>query len=93
MSQARHYQVNKANLRESQFVTRALPALAEGEVLLAIDSFAFTSNNVTYAAFGEAMNYWQFFPTGDADFGQIPVWGFANNSSPRQTLRRSRCLR
>ena len=85
MSQARHYQVNKANLRESQFVTRALPALAEGEVLLAIDSFAFTSNNVTYAAFGEAMNYWQFFPTGDADFGQIPVWGFANVVESRRT--------
>ena len=35
-----------------------------GEVLLSIDAFAFTANNVTYAMFGDAMNYWQFFPRG-----------------------------
>ena len=78
MSNSQHFIVNKANFREGKFVARALPDLADGEVLLAIDSFAFTSNNVTYAAFGEAMNYWQFFPTGENGFGQIPVWGFAN---------------
>ena len=44
-----------------------------------IDRFALTSNNITYAAFGEAMNYWAFFPAGrldDAGWGRIPVWGF-----------------
>ena len=39
--------------------------------------FALTANNVTYGAFGEAMHYWDFFPTGDAETGCIPVWGFA----------------
>ena len=24
----------------------------------------FFANNITYAAFGDLMNYWQFFPTG-----------------------------
>ena len=48
-----------------------------GEVLLRIDHFAFTANNVTYAMFGEAMHYWQFFPATDPDWGVIPVWGFA----------------
>jgi hypothetical protein len=48
-----------------------------GEVLLSIDRFAFTANNVTYAMFGDAMHYWQFFPATDPAWGVIPVWGFA----------------
>jgi Protein of unknown function (DUF2855) len=75
---ARCFLVSKTNLRDSKVAESPMPELAEGQVLLAIDSFAFTSNNVTYAAFGEAMQYWQFFPTGEAGYGQIPVWGFAN---------------
>ena len=51
--------------------------LALGEARLAVDSFALTANNITYAAFGEAMKYWQFFPSGDAALGCLPVWGFA----------------
>ena len=51
--------------------------LEVGEVLLRIDRFAFTANNVTYAMFGEAMHYWQFFPATDPAWGVIPVWGFA----------------
>ena len=47
--------------------SRAPAPLADGEVRLRIDRFALTSNNITYAAFGDAMNYWEFFPTGDAD--------------------------
>ncbi|MCZ8254967.1 MAG: DUF2855 family protein, partial [Polaromonas sp.] len=41
---------------------------------------ALTANNITYAAFGDAMNYWQFFPTGEEGWGCIPVWGFASVS-------------
>ena len=52
--------------------------LVDGAVRCRIDSFALTSNNVTYAAFGEAMNYWGFFPADEAGWGRIPVWGFAN---------------
>jgi hypothetical protein len=53
-------------------------ALAAGELLMRIDRFALTTNNITYAAFGDAMNYWDFFPTGDAAWGHMPVWGFAD---------------
>ncbi len=75
------FQVSRANLRESRLVDdpdapQARP-LAEGEARLRIDSFALTSNNITYAAFGDAMKYWDFFPSGDALWGNIPVWGFA----------------
>lgn len=51
--------------------------LADGEARLAIDRFALTANNITYAAFGDAMQYWQFFATGDDAWGCVPVWGFA----------------
>jgi hypothetical protein len=37
-----------------------------------------TTNNITYAAFGDALGYWQFFPTGEAGWGHMPVWGFAD---------------
>ena len=51
--------------------------LVDGEVRLATAHFALTANNITYAAFGEAMKYWQFFPSEEAAWGCIPVWGFA----------------
>src|SRR5687768_1495 len=51
--------------------------LADGQIRTRVDSFALTSNNITYAAFGDAMNYWQFFPTGEDGWGIVPVWGFA----------------
>ena len=75
--------VDRKNLRHTQWVTQESAALAEGQVRLRIDAFALTSNNITYAAFGEAMNYWSFFPTGDAQTGCIPVWGFADVSESR----------
>jgi uncharacterized protein DUF2855 len=63
----------------SRVAWRETPAapLAAGQARLRIGPFALTSNNVTYGAFGDAMHYWDFFPTGDAASGCIPVWGFA----------------
>ncbi len=52
--------------------------LADGQVRVAVDRFAFTSNNITYAAFGDAMHYWDFFPSGEDGWGIVPVWGFAD---------------
>ena len=40
--------------------------LADGQVRVRIDSFALTSNTITSAAFGESMNYWQFFDSPKA---------------------------
>jgi hypothetical protein len=51
---------------------------ADGEVLLAVRRIALTTNNITYALFGERMQYWQFFPSGQAGWGIVPVWGFAD---------------
>jgi hypothetical protein len=64
----------------------AARALADGQVRLRIEHTALTANNITYAAFGEAMKYWQFFPAAEgdaADWGCLPVWGYATVSESR----------
>jgi len=56
------------------------PTIGDGEILLKIDRFAVTANNITYAVAGDRLGYWQFFPpTGSATdgWGMMPVWGFA----------------
>ncbi|CAN5647417.1 DUF2855 family protein [soil metagenome] len=68
--------VRKDQLSDARLTETADEALAPGQARVRIDSFALTSNNITYAAFGDAMNYWQFFPTGEEGWGSIPVWGF-----------------
>ena len=54
------------------------PALQPGSVRFAVRRVSITTNNVTYALFGERMSYWQFFPTTHDGFGIVPVWGFAD---------------
>lgn len=72
--------VRKDQLGTTTVRAGVAPALAEGQVRVAIARFALTSNNITYAAMGDAMQYWQFYPVdADADgtpWGRIPVWGF-----------------
>ena len=45
---------------------------------MADQRFAFTADNSIYAAFGDAMNYWKFFPKPDAAWGSLLVRGFAD---------------
>ena len=55
--------------------------IGEGELLVKIDKFAFSSNNITYAVAGNQIGYWKFFPPAGEDangWGIIPVWGFAD---------------
>jgi hypothetical protein len=70
-------QIRKDHLPTTRWHERADEPLAPGQVRVRIDRFALTSNNITYAAFGEAMNYWRFYPSGEEGWGVIPVWGFA----------------
>jgi hypothetical protein len=64
-------------LKRTKIRTTEDAPLAEGQIRLRVNHFALTSNNITYAAFGGAMNYWNFFPSHEAGWGIIPVWGFA----------------
>ena len=75
MSQS-DFLISKDNLRETKWVEGDIEPLAAGDVRLKLDAFALTANNVTYAAFGDIMQYWKFFPAGDG-WGRVPVWGFA----------------
>jgi hypothetical protein len=77
------FTVDRTDLRRSHWLDSPALPLADGAVRMGIDRFALTSNNITYGAFGETMSYWNFYPTGDATTGCIPVWGFA-------TVRESR---
>lgn len=72
-----NFQVLKTDLHQTRLTSNETAALKDGEVRLSVQRFALTANNITYAAFGDAMNYWKFFPTADSAWGCIPVWGFA----------------
>ena len=58
------------------------PALVDGQVRMTVDLFGLSSNNISYALFGDALGYWAFFPV-DAEHGCIPVWGFADVAESR----------
>lgn len=79
------FQVLKDHFSRSRLITNPVtdnpPDCGDGEIVVKIDRFSFTANNITYAAAGYQLGYWQFFaPTDnpDGEWGIIPVWGFAN---------------
>ncbi len=75
------FEVDRRDLHRTRVVDDAPVDLLDGCARVRIDAFALTSNNITYAAFGDAMQYWNFFPTSPEDpeagrWGRVPVWGF-----------------
>jgi uncharacterized protein DUF2855 len=72
-----HFEVRRDDLHACRVVDGDHAVLEPGQALLEIDSFGLTTNNITYAVFGEAMSYWSFFPADDG-WGRVPVWGFAD---------------
>jgi hypothetical protein len=75
--------VQRSDIRDRHWQEVPSPELADGEVRMHVDAFALTANNITYAAIGDVMNYWGFFPTGDPATGCVPVWGFADVTESR----------
>jgi NADPH:quinone reductase-like Zn-dependent oxidoreductase len=69
------FEVRRDDLHQTRVVESEPPALEPGQALIEVDRFGLTTNNVTYALVGEAMSYWDFFPTEEA-WGRVPVWGF-----------------
>lgn len=72
--------VDRSDLSRTAVVEVPTPEPADGQVLLRVDRVGMTANNVTYAVFGDAMKYWDFFPAADLDGapqGRVPLWGFA----------------
>ena len=74
------FQTLKSDLTKSRIINADLQITRDGEILLKIESFAFTANNVTYGVAGDTIGYWKFFPAAqnsDNSWGCIPMWGFA----------------
>lgn len=69
-------QVLRSDINQAQCVQVGVTDLAPGAIRLEIESFAITSNNITYAAMGDGFGYWNFF-SGQGDWGIVPVWGHA----------------
>jgi hypothetical protein len=70
--------VVRNDLQQCKFIATQLPdaaALPDEALLVKVDRFAFTANNITYAATGDQLKYWHLFPAPES-FGNIPVWGF-----------------
>lgn len=71
----REFVVNRPDYAEAKWVDRSAD-VEDGQVLVEIEKFALTANNITYAVAGDMLNYWSFFPA-EVGWGKIPVWGFA----------------
>ena len=68
--------IKRDELRECRLADSEPPELEPGQALLRVETFGMTSNNVTYAVFGETMSYWDFF-SDEGEWGLLPTWGFA----------------
>ena len=72
----KQFEVRSDDLSAFRVTEQATPGIEDGEILVEVERFAFTANNISYAVVGEKLGYWNFFPV-DEDWGVIPVWGFA----------------
>jgi len=82
MTHATDLTVSRANLSATHIGNTEHPPLREGEARLKVNAFSVTANNLTYAVFGDMMQYWNFFPATEGQ-GRVPVWGFATVSESR----------
>lgn len=77
------FEVRRDDLHDVRFMDADPPEPGAGQALLRIESFGLTSNNITYAVFGDAMRYWDFFPASDPAWGTLNVWGYAHVAQSR----------
>ncbi|GJL96696.1 MAG: hypothetical protein DHS20C06_05130 [Hyphobacterium sp.] len=76
-------EIDRSNISRAELIQTERRALVDDEARLTINRFALTANNITYAAFGDVMRYWDFFPSSRDGKGQLPVWGFADVTESR----------
>jgi hypothetical protein len=76
MTTVTRFLVDKRHLDQVQITTEPAATLAPGQARLRIERLALTANNVSYAATGEMLHYWAFFPAQEP-WGCVPAWGFA----------------
>ena len=72
----RTLEVRKDDWSKSRVVEASIAGeLAGNEVLFKVDRLALTANNISYAATGDSLGYWGFFPA-EAGWGRIPAMGW-----------------
>ena len=86
------FELHRNDFHTSRFLYTDPPSPDDGEALLRVESFGLTSNNITYAVFGEAMNYWDFFPASGPEWGKLNVWGYARVEIRGTTPWRQACV-
>jgi hypothetical protein len=80
MNSSARFIVARDDLKQSKFIETTLPGskdLPDESLLVKVERFAFTANNITYALAGDQLKYWHLFPAPQG-FGIIPVWGFGD---------------
>ena len=65
--------VDRTNFRNTKHIEFDLPNLDDGEILVRIDKFGLTANNVSYALSGDQIGYWKFYPA-QGNWGRVPIW-------------------
>ncbi len=68
--------IQKDDIHNTSLEEENLSALQDNQVLIKVDAFGLSSNNITYVALGDTFGYWGFF-SNHGDKGVMPVWGFA----------------
>lgn len=68
-------EIDRTDIRNFRISEASVAPINDGEVLLSIDEFALTSNNISYALSGDFLDYWGFFPT-ETGWGRLPAMGF-----------------
>ena len=72
------FEVRRDDWSETRVVAESLDGrLDDNEVLLTVDRLALTANNISYAAAGDTLGYWRFFPAAEG-WGRIPAMGWAD---------------
>jgi hypothetical protein len=91
--EALDFLVKKTDWEQVRLVSGPLPELEPGRVLLRVDRFALTANNITYAVAGDMLGYWRFFPCEEG-WGRIPVMGFGDviRSAHPEVAEGTRCF-
>ena len=80
-------EIKRGDLSQHRVVDAPPAALVDGQARLRVESFALTTNNITYGVFGDMLRYWQVFPpSGEGEaWGRIPTWGFAECTESRSS--------
>lgn len=71
------FTVDKADLQATHLRPMEGQSAGPGEIVVRVEQFALTTNNITYGVAADLLGYWQFFPAAAGE-GHIPVWGIAS---------------